>query len=337
MASMQPRLALRAARVLCAGACLASALASAQTKPAELPGAHDHTLISRYAGSVLQNASDEKFASVRVPAGPGRSGGAQASFDKASTVEGHVSAFFYVQPKERSALEVFRNYQSALKSAGFATLYNCEMSACDQAQIRDPFPKELLGARKWAGGRVDPTSSFDRDVRFMSAKLSRNGADTYVMVYVAEPNSLWGAPVAAVVVAEPAAMDTGNVVVSTDRLQKGLADEGKIALYGIYFDTGRAEVKPESKGQLDEMAKLLNGDKSLKVVIVGHTDNQGSADANVTLSQRRADAVVAALVSTYKVDASRLRARGVASFAPVATNRTEVGRAKNRRVELVEQ
>jgi len=132
-------------------------------------------------------------------------------------------------------------------------------------------------------------------------------------------------------------METGNVVVSTDRLQKGLADEGKIALYGIYFDTGRAEVKPESKGQLDEMAKLLNADKSLKVVIVGHTDNQGSADTNVALSQRRADAVVAALVSTYKVDASRLRARGVASFAPVATNRTEVGRAKNRRVELVEQ
>ncbi len=337
MASMQPRLVVRALRILCAGACFAAALACAQTKPAELAGAHDHPLISRYAGSVLQNASDEKFASVRVPAGPGRSGGAQARFDKASAVEGHVSAFFYVQAKERSALEVFRNYQSALKTAGFATLYSCEMTACDEAQIRDPFPKELLGVRRWAGGRVDPTSSFDRDVRFMSAKLSRNGADTYVMVYVAEPNSLWGAPVAAVVVAEPAAMDNGNVVVSTDRLQKGLADEGKIALYGIYFDTGRAEVKPESKGQLDEMAKLLNGDKSLKVVIVGHTDNQGSADANVALSQRRADAVVAALVSTYKVDAARLRARGVASFAPVATNRTEVGRAKNRRVELVEQ
>jgi outer membrane protein OmpA-like peptidoglycan-associated protein len=139
-----------------------------------------------------------------------------------------------------------------------------------------------------------------------------------------------------VVIAEPTPMETGNVVVSTDLLKKGLADNGKIALYGIYFDTARAELKPESKPQLEEMARLLTSDKSLKVLIVGHTDNQGTVDGNLTLSQRRADAVVAALVSGYAIDAGRLRARGVASFAPVATNRTEAGRAKNRRVELVE-
>jgi outer membrane protein OmpA-like peptidoglycan-associated protein len=132
-------------------------------------------------------------------------------------------------------------------------------------------------------------------------------------------------------------METGNVVVNTDRLQKGLANEGRIALYGLYFDVGRAEVKPESRPQLEEMAKLLNSDKSLKVAIVGHTDNQGTVDGNVALSQRRAEAVVAMLISSYKIDGGRLRARGVASFAPVASNRTESGRAKNRRVELVEQ
>ncbi len=158
-----------------------------------------------------------------------------------------------------------------------------------------------------------------------------------MLVYVAEPNSLWQAPVTAVVIAEPTPMETGNVVVSTDLLKKGLAENGKIALYGIYFDTGRAGAKPDSKPQLDEMARLLTSDKSLKVLIVGHTDNQGTIDGNVTLSQRRADAVVAALVSSYGIDSTRLRSRGVVSFAPVATNRTETGRAKNRRVELVEQ
>ena len=85
------------------------------------------------------------------------------------------------------------------------------------------------------------------------------------------------------------------------------------------------------------MARLLTTDRALKVAIVGHTDTQGVADANVALSQRRAEAVVAALTTNYKIDAARLKARGVASFAPVATNRTEAGRAKNRRVELVEQ
>jgi len=298
----------------------------AQAKVSEVPGARDHSLVSRYAGSVLQNFADEKYAAIQVPAGPSR-----------VDVEGHVSSYFYVAPKERSALEVFRNYQAALKGAGFAILFICELRACDDAKIREPFSRDLLGPRKWLANRTDPTGSFDRDVRFLSAKVSRDGKDAYVIVYVAEPNSVWQAPVAAVVIAEPAPMDTGNVVVSTDLLKKGLAENGKIALYGIYFDTARAEIKPDSKPQLDEMARLLSADKSLKVLIVGHTDNQGTVEGNVTLSQRRADAVVAALVSNYGIDASRVRSRGVASFAPVATNRTDAGRARNRRVELVEQ
>ena len=157
------------------------------------------------------------------------------------------------------------------------------------------------------------------------------------MIYVAEPNSLWEAPVVAMVTAEPKAMSTGNVVVNADGLVKGLSEEGKIALYGIYFDTGRAEIKPESKPQLDEMAKILTADKQRKVFIVGHTDNQGALTANLALSQKRADAVVAYLIANYQIDATRLSARGVANFSPVASNRNDAGRARNRRVELVEQ
>jgi outer membrane protein OmpA-like peptidoglycan-associated protein len=313
------------------------AIAQAQTKATELAGAKDHPLISRYAGSVLQNASTESFASVRIPGGPGRYGpDSKLAFAKSTAVEGKVSAFFYIEPKERGALEVFRNYQAALTQAGFTTLYSCEMQGCDQALIREPFPAEVVRPRKWSAGS-DPAGSIDRDVRFISAKATRNGADVFVMVFVAEPNSLWQAPAAVVVVAEPAPADLGKVVITNDKLRSGLVDEGKIALYGIYFDTGRAELKPESKAQLDEMAKLLDADKSLKVSIVGHTDNQGALDANLALSQRRAESVVAALVSTYRIDAARLRARGVANFSPVATNRTDTGRSKNRRVELVEQ
>lgn len=279
-------------------------------------------MVSRYAGSILQSASTELFAAVRVPSGPGRFDAAdKLVFDRSVGVEGRVDAYFYVGPKERSALEVFRNYQTALSQAGFTTLYSCEMGACDQALIREPFVGEVVRSRKWASGRGNPSSAISRDIRFVSAKATRNGAEVYAMVFVAEP----------------AAMETGKVTVSSEQLQKGLADDGRIALYGIYFDTGRAELKPESKIQLDEMARLLTNDRALKVVIVGHTDTQGTVDANLALSQRRAEAVTAALSTGYKVDAARLKARGVASFAPVATNRTEVGRAKNRRVELIEQ
>jgi OmpA-OmpF porin, OOP family len=134
-------------------------------------------------------------------------------------------------------------------------------------------------------------------------------------------------------------METEKVSVNltSDEMAKGLASDGKIALYGIYFDTDKADVLPQSKSQLAEMAKLLQKDAAVRVYVVGHTDSQGAAARNLTLSQQRAEAVLKVLVGEYKVDASGLSARGVASFAPVASNDTETGRAKNRRVELVKQ
>lgn len=310
---------------------------SAQRKPTELSGAKDPALLSRYAGATLQNAASESFASVRIPAGPGRAGAdGQLQFDQSSTVEGQVSAYFYILPKERTALEVYRNYQQALTQAGFASVYSCEMRACDQAMIRERFANEVVRPRPWRG-RDDPASAIDRDVRFLSARATRHGAEVSVMVFVAEPDSVWQAPVAVVLIAEPAAMEAGKVLVGSEQLRKGLADEGRIALYGIYFDTGRAELRPDSKPQLEQMAQLLRADRALRVAIVGHTDNQGSVDGNLALSQRRAEAVVAALVGQHGIDAARLRARGVASFAPLASNRSDAGRARNRRVELIEQ
>ena len=119
------------------------------------------------------------------------------------------------------------------------------MRACDQALIREPFVGEVVRSRKWSSGRGDPSGAISRDIRFVSAKATRNGAEVYAMVFVAEPNSVWQVPVAVVIVAEPAAMETGKVTISSEQLQKGLADEGRIALHGIYFDTGRAELKSE--------------------------------------------------------------------------------------------
>ena len=316
---------------------LAVSTAFAQVKPTEVPGGKDYPMISRYEGSVLQDMAQESFAQIRVPASPGRLSNTGLLFDKSHTVEGHISGYFYIMPKGRSALEVFRNYQSALSEARFSALYSCEMQACDQAGIKDSFANEIVRPRKWVTHKYDPAGSIDRDVRFLSAKSNRNGADLYVMLYVAEPNSIWQAPVAVLIVVETAPLEGGKVIVNAEQINKALAEEGKIALYGIYFDTGNAELKAESKPQLKEMARLLQENPSLRVFIVGHTDNQGSMDMNLTLSQRRAEAVVAALTHDYKIGAARLNAHGVANFAPVSTNANEAGRAKNRRVELVEQ
>ena len=115
----------------------------------------------------------------------------------------------------------------------------------------------------------------------------------------------------------------------------GLRETGRIALYGIYFDTDKTEVKPESRPTLEQIAKLLTAHVSLSVFIVGHTDNQGPYAYNLDLSRRRAEATAAELVKNYGISAPRLRTAGVGLLAPIGSNASDAGRALNRRVELV--
>jgi outer membrane protein OmpA-like peptidoglycan-associated protein len=128
-----------------------------------------------------------------------------------------------------------------------------------------------------------------------------------------------------------------DIVVNAAELQQGLNAAGHIAVYDILFDTGKSEIKPQSDATLKEIAKLMSQNPSLKLHVVGHTDNVGDLTANMKLSQARAAAVVAALASKHGVAANRLSAFGAGPYSPVASNKTDEGKAKNRRVELVEQ
>ena len=128
-----------------------------------------------------------------------------------------------------------------------------------------------------------------------------------------------------------------DIVANADAFSNDIKTTGHAAVYGIYFDTGKSEIKPESEQAIGEVAKLLKSDASLKVYVVGHTDNVGGLEANMKLSQSRADAITQALVRNHGIVASRLKAYGDGPYAPVASNDTEEGRAKNRRVELVKQ
>jgi OmpA-OmpF porin, OOP family len=128
-----------------------------------------------------------------------------------------------------------------------------------------------------------------------------------------------------------------EVTANAEALNKGLAENGHAEVAGIFFDFNKADLKPESKPALDEVAKLLKSNPSLRVWVVGHTDYVGSSEANVALSKARAASVVKALTQPYGIDPKRLTPFGNGPYAPVATNTTEDGRAKNRRVELVVQ
>lgn len=137
-------------------------------------------------------------------------------------------------------------------------------------------------------------------------------------------------------VCEVKPMQQKMVTVDATEMDKQIAANGKVALYGIYFDFNKADVKPQSDQALTEIAKLLQTRAGLKVLVVGHTDAVGSFESNCTLSQRRADAIVAALSTKHGLDNKRLFPVGVSFASPIATNTTDEGRAKNRRVELVE-
>ena len=127
-----------------------------------------------------------------------------------------------------------------------------------------------------------------------------------------------------------------EVALDAAGMASSLADTGKVAIYGIYFDTAKSDLKPESGAAIGEIAKLLTSNPGMKVYIVGHTDMVGDAKTNQMLSQSRAQSVINELITKHHISDARLIARGLGPYAPVASNKTEEGRAKNRRVELVD-
>jgi OOP family OmpA-OmpF porin len=128
-----------------------------------------------------------------------------------------------------------------------------------------------------------------------------------------------------------------EIVATAEEMGSDINTNGHVSIYGIYFDTGKSEIKPESDAAISEIAKLLRNNNALNLYVVGHTDNVGSFDSNMKLSQNRADAVAKTLTGKHGIAATRLKSYGVSSLVPITSNDTEDGRAKNRRVELVKQ
>jgi OmpA-OmpF porin, OOP family len=166
--------------------------------------------------------------------------------------------------------------------------------------------------------------------RVIEGKLEKNGGVTYVHAEAFNEGRNY-----TVVVVEKGTMKQ-DVVGDAAALSASIAATGKAAVYGIYFDTGKSVVKPESDAALTEITKLLKQNAGLALYVVGHTDSVGALAGNLKLSADRADAVVKALIGRG-IAAARLKAAGVGPYCPEASNHTEDGKAKNRRVELVEQ
>ena len=309
---------------------------------ADAQGSSDHPLISRFPNSVIIGYFQKDWEQTAFPLSPDMD---TTHFKKQAVVEGRITRIVYLGPVGKSRLEVYRNYERALLAAGLQKKFGCEGN-CGQIFMHWRFDylnsmtwaKGLLTAKGQNGGWPLENAIAPEEGRCIYGTLKHGGRDIHVLMYtsIAGPQQV-DAPATFIEIAEPKEMESGQVTVDANALMSDLTSEGKVALYGIYFDTGKAEIKPESKPQLEEMGKLLKDHTAFKVFIVGHTDNQGTFENNVILSKQRAAAVIDALVKTYGIDARRMIPYGVANVAPVASNAEETGRAKNRRVELVSQ
>lgn len=298
------------------------------------PGSADHRLVSRYQGAILYMAGENPAGTAQVVAE-----------DKGKPVlrqlEGRISNRLYWGPKGRSPLEIYRNYKQALEAGGFAIVYACEQPQCEAARIQ-PLVQEFPRQAKWASNDAFVGNTFNSGSQpgfhYLSAQKATPGGTTTVQLALVsgyEDKPIYGRVRQFLQIIEPATIEMGKVAVDARAIQGGIERDGKIALYGITFDTNKAVLREESSAQLAEMAQALKARPALNVFIVGHTDNQGELQANTALSQKRAEAVVAALTGKHGIAASRLLARGVANVSPVAANDSEAGRARNRRVEMV--
>jgi OmpA-OmpF porin, OOP family len=341
-------------RVVCLSALGLLLTAAVSVRAGDVPKSQDHPLVKRYEGSTIVVYSQKAFDEYQLVTGPVAGRGNEARFPKALTLEGRVTRITYLVPAGRSPVEVIRNYELELKQAGFATLFTGAHKALGQGDFDTAFAGARYGdldVPSFSGTNFSMLVS--KDDRYLAARLARPDGDVHVAVYAAAIAEGWGRFLFAdppkkdktaadgqvimqldIVEAKP--METNMVTVSAGEMATGIATTGSVALYGILFDTNSATVKPESLPTLEEIAKLLKTQPALRLLVVGHTDNVGTFEFNMDLSQRRAASVVQTLTAKFAVDTKRLTPVGVSFASPVAPNKTEEGRAKNRRVQLVE-
>lgn len=341
------------------------AFAEATVPTADIEGAADSPLLKRYEGSFIVSYEKFAFTDFAVPLSPLKPSADEDERDQMNNrvfrpekqieLEGMLTRIVYVLPEQRSPLEVLRNYQDVVEQAGGEVLFECKQEECggdpqasssggggDMSLMKFFVYESQLKDEPYSNGQCALITDID-DQRYFSAKLPQPDGDAYVTVHAyslideLSCKALNGRTIALVHVFEPKGREKKMVVVDAAEMEQSLATQGSISLYGILFDFDKADIKPESRPALDEIAKLLKADPQLGIIVVGHTDNKGSFDYNIDLSSRRATSVKNELVSAYGISADRLTSAGAGMMAPVASNDSEDGRARNRRVELVKR
>jgi outer membrane protein OmpA-like peptidoglycan-associated protein len=289
------------------------ALLLADVSPSPAQTNKDHPVISAYPGAILSRREDAGYSEYHIVTSINPQAKTDEEIIPGFAVHGTLTRLAYENPKGRSALEIFTNYKEALEKAGFTILVECHE----------------CGVARNALGRVNEIRYRGSDMRFLNAQLKQGDKETYVAIAMINLRHQ-------IEVLERAEMERGLVVVTPELIEQGLMVDGRVVLEGIYFDTDKSTLKPESDAALRIIANYLTDHPDLKAYIVGHTDGTGAFDHNVNLSRERAATVVTALVDRFAIPGHRLASHGVGPLSPSRTNKNDDGRTRNRRVEMVE-
>jgi len=273
-------LRLLALVLVCSLIAVPARLIAQEDAPQDAEGCKDSPIITRMPGSTIHSCENKEFEQVKMPVGKNKDGEVTEK-----TLEGEFHSWDYGTREGVSEIQVFRNFETALKQAGMKIVY-----------------EDSPGT------------------------ITANKGDTWY--WLQNSGSYYYQTLLTVKSMQQ------EVTADASSIAYELSKSGHIALYGIHFETAKATILPDSESVLAEVAKMLQQNPDVKVSVEGHTDNVGSAAANQTLSEKRAQAVVAWL-SSHGIEGSRLQAKGWGASKPVEDNATEEGRAKNRRVELV--
>ena len=306
---------------------ISTSISGQERRDTDIEGGKDHLLISRFKGSVMEFYEHKNYDLYTIVLGFNENGEANKVVD----VEGEITRIQYSSSEDHSVLEIFRNYEIALKNANFNISFSCsdKTSAASWEFWYYIYYGEI---NKLNTDWITPDSRMG--YRYIVANGEINDKNVYVVLFISSDDDYdWILTTMDVIEEKP--METGLVTAAT--IEKGLKISGHTILEGVYFDSGKSTLKIESDAALKNIAEYVNSKQDKKFFIVGHTDNTGDFASNMTLSEERAKAVMNELTNKYGVNADQLQAYGVSYLSPVSSNSNDEGKARNRRVEIVEQ
>lgn len=288
-------------------------------------------LVSPFAGSEEQASYESDFDRFQYATNTGD------GIEKITT-EGGLSSRIFTKPEEKSTYEVYKSYASELEAAGFDVVAAIGENKGEAQKLSREINKgsgiNAIVDRPYTMDGRPARSNTDWLVTFaeyyIAARKTEADTEYVVVVLIADRRNLYS-----VDVLESAAREENTVVLSLDVLRSEIESKGRIAVYGILFDTGSATLRTDSEAALNVITQYLGENPQQSFYVVGHTDDEGNLASNIQLSQARAESTVNAIAERLPGAESRLTAHGVGPLSPVSTNTQEDGRQLNRRVELV--